>query len=154
PGQVALGIDHPDYIFLRAPRPTLILAASRDFFDIGGTWTNFREAKRVCGLLGFPERVDILESDSGHGYPKSHREAMARFMCRWLRGRDMVVTEPASPIRKEEELRCARTGQVLGDFPGRSCFDLNRLAAERLATARAAKPRTRDELLAEVRRKL
>jgi cephalosporin-C deacetylase-like acetyl esterase len=154
PGQVALGIDHADYIFLRAPRPTLILAATRDFFDIQGTWTTFREAKRIYGLLGLPERVDILESDTGHGYPKSHREAMARFMCRWLLGKDLTVTEPDFPILKEEALRCTRTGQVLEDFKGRSCFDMNRAAAERLATAHAAKPLTRDELLAEVRRKL
>src|SRR5256885_165046 len=31
-GQVALGIDHADYIFMRAPKPTLILASTRDFF--------------------------------------------------------------------------------------------------------------------------
>src|SRR6516162_1977767 len=51
-GQVAFGLEHADYLTLRAPRPTLVLAATRDFFDIGGTWTSFREAKRLYGLLG------------------------------------------------------------------------------------------------------
>jgi cephalosporin-C deacetylase-like acetyl esterase len=43
-GQVAAGLEHADYLFLRTPRPTLICAATKDFFDIQGTWTTFREA--------------------------------------------------------------------------------------------------------------
>src|SRR6185295_6605484 len=43
-GQIAWGLDHPDYSILRAPRPTLILAATQDFVDIHGTWDLFREA--------------------------------------------------------------------------------------------------------------
>ncbi|HMX66432.1 MAG TPA: hypothetical protein PKX25_12730, partial [Microthrixaceae bacterium] len=31
PGQVAFGLDHADYIFLRAPKPTLMIAATKDF---------------------------------------------------------------------------------------------------------------------------
>jgi dienelactone hydrolase len=40
-GQLAFGMDHADYIMMRAPRPTLICAATGDFFDISGTWTSF-----------------------------------------------------------------------------------------------------------------
>src|SRR5436305_14593542 len=80
PGQVAFGLEHADYITLRAPRPTLILAATRDFFDIQGTWTTFREAKRLYGLLGHAERVDLFEGNAGHGYPRPQREAMLRWM--------------------------------------------------------------------------
>src|SRR5205814_1848409 len=73
-GQVAFGMEHADYLTMRAPRPTLICAASRDFFDIQGTWASFREAKRAYGLLSYAERVDLVESDSGHGFPKPQRE--------------------------------------------------------------------------------
>src|SRR5690606_3994037 len=78
--QIALGIDHADYVLLRAPRPTLILASTRDFFDIEGTWDTFREAKRFYTRLGYPERVDLVETDARHGYPQSQREAMVRWM--------------------------------------------------------------------------
>jgi dienelactone hydrolase len=38
-GQIAFGMDEPDYVMMRAPKPTLICAATRDVtFDIGGTW--------------------------------------------------------------------------------------------------------------------
>src|SRR6185503_7818145 len=33
-GQVAFGLEHADYLTLRAPRPTLLLTGTRDFFDI------------------------------------------------------------------------------------------------------------------------
>jgi hypothetical protein len=55
-GRIAWGLDHPDYAIMRAPRPTLILAATRDFVDINGIWDLFREASRVyaggCGGEG------------------------------------------------------------------------------------------------------
>jgi len=38
PGQIAFGLDHADYVLLRAPQPTLIMAATRDYFDIQGAW--------------------------------------------------------------------------------------------------------------------
>jgi len=46
-GQIAFGMDHPDYLLMRAPRRTLISATRGDFFDIQGTWDSFRQAKRL-----------------------------------------------------------------------------------------------------------
>ncbi|RMG01562.1 MAG: metalloendopeptidase, partial [Planctomycetota bacterium] len=45
-GQLAFGMDHAEYVIARAPKPTLICCATRDFFDIHGTWETFRDAKR------------------------------------------------------------------------------------------------------------
>jgi dienelactone hydrolase len=138
-GQVAIGLDHADYIFLRAPKPTIILASTKDFFDIQGTWDSFREAKRVYTKLGFPERVELIEADASHGYPKIHREAMARFFSRWLKGEDRAIVEGDFVIEKDADLQCTRSGQVLEDFKGRSVFDLNAALADELAKKRAAR---------------
>src|SRR5207253_7983113 len=135
--QVAFGMEHADYLTMRAPRPTLVLAAARDFFDITGTWASFREAKKVYGLLGHGERVDIFESDGGHGFPRPQREAMLRWMRRWLLGKDDAPVEADFPTLKEAELRCTRTGQVLEDFKGVSAFQLNAARAAELAARRA-----------------
>ncbi|AMV36053.1 serine hydrolase [Planctomyces sp. SH-PL62] len=152
-GQVAFGLEHADYLGLRAPRPTLILASTRDFFDIQGTWTSFREAKRTYGLLGLPERVDIIEADETHGYPVAHRQAMARWMRRWLLGKDEPTTEAELAVLSDAALLCTTSGQVLADLHGKSAFDLNGERADELARARAAAgPRDRDALAAEVRR--
>lgn len=145
-GQVALGLDHADYVFLRAPKPTIILASTRDFFDIKGTWDTFREAKRVYTKLGFPERVELIEADNTHGYPKSHREAMARFFSRWLRGEDKAIVEGDFAIEKDADLQCTRSGQVLEDLKGKSVFDLNAARATELAKRRAAKPLKPEEV--------
>ncbi len=136
-GQVALGLEHADYLTLRAPRPTLICAASGDFFDIQGTWTTFREAKQIYGRLGYGERVDLFESDTGHGFPKSQREAVLRWMRRWLLKIDDAPVEDDFPIAKDEELQCTRTGQVLAEFHDQSVFDLNAERARDLAAQRA-----------------
>lgn len=151
-GQVALGIEHADYVCLHAPRPTLVLASTRDFFDIRGTWDTFREAKRVYTLLGVPEKLDIIEADAGHGYPKAHREAMARFMSRWLKGDDRAIVEGEIAIEKDADLRCTRTGHVLDDLRGKSVFDLNAALATEYAKARAAKEWKADELAGAVRK--
>eukprot|EP00913_Durusdinium_trenchii_P010869 g10198.t1 len=45
--QLAFGMDHADYLMMRAPKPTLILASTRDFFNIDGTWDTYRQAKRI-----------------------------------------------------------------------------------------------------------
>ena len=55
-GQVAFGMEHADYVTMRAPQPTLICVGTRDFFDIQGAWTTFREAKLLYGMLGHGER--------------------------------------------------------------------------------------------------
>ncbi|MCE9561983.1 MAG: acetylxylan esterase [Planctomycetes bacterium] len=151
-GQVALGIDHADYIFMRAPKPTLLLASTRDFFDIQGTWDSFREAKRVYTKLGLPERVELIEADATHGYPKSHREAMARFFSRFLKGEDKVIVEADCPIEKDADLLCTRSGQVLEDLKGRSVFDLNATLADEFAKKRAAEKLKPDAFRKEVER--
>jgi cephalosporin-C deacetylase-like acetyl esterase len=153
-GQVVFGMDHADYLELRAPRPTLILSSTRDFFDIQGTWTTFREAKQLYGRLGHPERVDIIEENAGHGYPQAHREAMMRWMRRWLLGKDDAPAEGDITVAGDAELQCTRTGQVLADLRGKSVFDLNAEREAELAPLRAeyVKSHNKSELLAEVRR--
>ncbi len=151
-GQVAFGMEHADYLTMRAPRPTLLLTGTRDFFDIQGSWTTFREAKRVYGILGRPEAVDLSEWDQAHGYPKNHREGAVRWMRRWLLGADDAIVEPDFPIAKDAELWCTETGQVLSSLKGRSAFDLNAAREKELAAGRGRLPK--DELLKEVRRRI
>ena len=90
-GQIQLGIDHPDYVLLRAPRPTLISSTTGDFFNIQGSWENYRQAKRIYGRLGFPERVDLVEVEGGHGVHPQNLATIAQWMKRWLLGRDRVA---------------------------------------------------------------
>ena len=142
-GQIAFGMDEPDYAMMRAPKPTLICASTRDAtFDIDGTWDLFRQAKRFYARLGYPERVELSEADIPHGMYLQHREAVARWMHRWLLGRDNVIQEVTpetlpDPISDRElralsegdwtmeELYCTPKGQALLMHGEKSVFEIN-----------------------------
>ncbi len=131
-GQVAFGLDHADYVLMRAPKPTRILAATFDGFDIRGTWATFRQAKRFYGLLGYPGRVDLVEARAPHGFTRLLREGAARWMLRHLREEPKeVFEEPITPF-EEEQIRCTPQGQVMLLPGARSVIDLNREWEERL----------------------
>lgn len=137
-GQIAFGMDHADYIHQRAPKPTLICAATKDFFDISGTWDTFREAKRLFTRLGYAERVDIIEYDAKHGFSQPLREGAARWMSRWLLNKDCAITEPDFTIFTDDEAQCSPSGQVMFMDNAVSVLDLNAARADTLKEKRQA----------------
>lgn len=155
-GQIAFGMDEPDYLMMRAPKPTLILASTRDAtFDIGGAWDLFRQSKRFYNRLGYPERVDLSEPDVPHGMYPQHREAAARWMHRWLLGSEKEIREfdwsktpdPISDkqlrelgpdVWTQEQLYCTPKGQVLLMDGEQSAFEINATIERKLRTKRAA----------------
>jgi len=136
-GQLALGMDHADYVMMRAPKPTLLLTATHDYFNIEDTWFSFRMAKRLYGRLGYPERVDLAETDAKHGYSIQLREAACRWMLRWLARRDEVVFEPEDlDVPSKADLQCTPEGEVMLLPGARSVYDLNRDYARQLVQQR------------------
>jgi dienelactone hydrolase len=136
-GQIAFGMDHGDYVMMRAPKPTLMCVATRDFFDIDGAWATFREAKRFYTRLGFAERVDLIETDAKHGFSTQLREGMVRWMRRWLLGIDDAITEPEFEVFTDEDLQCTPDGQVMLLEGARSVPDLSADIDKRLARERS-----------------
>ena len=136
-GIIGFGMDHPDYVMIRAPKPTLMCAATHDFFDIGGTWDCFRQAKRFYGRMGFAERVDLIETDASHGFSGELRVGAVRWMRRWLLEIDDAITEPESEIVSDEQALCTPRGQVMLLSGARNTYDLNRDLETKLAKARA-----------------
>ncbi|MHC4728712.1 MAG: alpha/beta hydrolase family protein, partial [Planctomycetota bacterium] len=135
-GQIAFGMDHADYLMMRAPKPTIICAATNDFFDIQGVWDSFRYAKRLYTRMGFAERIDLLENDASHNYNKLQRQGVVRWMARWLLKRDEPITEPEIKLLSDEEIKCTPTGQVMELQGARSTYDLNRDYEKKLAKQR------------------
>ncbi len=135
-GQLAFGMDHADYLMMRAPTAILICAATKDFFDIQGTWTSFRYAKRLYTRLGVPERISLLENDAEHNYNAEQRTGVVRWMARWLLGNDKPITEPKIELLQGDEYRCTPDGQVMHLESARSTYDLNRDCEKELAARR------------------
>ncbi len=147
-GQLVWGMDQADYVLMRAPKPTLISSTTQDFFDIRGSWENFRQAKRVYGRLGFPERVDLVEIDGTHGVQPQNLATIAHWMQRWLLDIDKPVDAIELPVRDGADLMCTERGQVLLLPDELSVFDLNAKYAKTLVGTRTEKRKsaTADEL--------
>ena len=153
-GQIAFGMDHPDYIFMRAPKPTIISATTKDFFNITGTWDNFRQAKRFYGTFGHPERVSLVEGPGGHGVPMGNLNAIASWMQRWLLDKHDPIRETDIPVRPTGDLQCTPKGQVLLLPRERSVFQLNAERGVQFAKRRAkfwSIPRNRGQLRQKIR---
>jgi dienelactone hydrolase len=152
--QTAYGLDHADLILMRAPRPTLILSATRDYVPINGAWETFRQAKRLYSRLGFPEGVDLVEVNETHGFSPGLRVAAVRWMARWLLDHDEALDEPELALLPSESLHAAPGGRVLNLEGSRPFFDLMAAKEAALAEERQRRwndPDERDALLAEVR---
>ncbi len=138
-GQIRFGMDEADYVLMRAPRPTVLLAGTRDAtFDITGTWDILRESKRAYARLDLPERVDIVEADAPHGFTTQLRVGAVRWMSRWLLDRHEPIIEPDFPIHDPAELQCTPRGQVAFLPNERTVFDLNRELAAKMISGRHA----------------
>ncbi len=137
-GQLEFGLDHADYVLMCLPRPTLIMAATQDYFDIKGAWNLFRQGKRFATNLGFPERVDLVETNTSHGFPDGMALAAGNWFRRWLLESDEPMKMPEVTTLPEEELNSTPTGKVLELEGARTIYDLNIARAERLAKQRGA----------------
>jgi len=118
PGALALGLEHEDFIAAIAPKPVLILAKERDYFDVRGTEEAWRRLRRLWALLGAEDRIALWVGPGYHGYTKENREAMYRWFNRFI-GLAGGESEPALTIETDETLACAPHGQVaaLGSRP-------------------------------------
>jgi len=148
PGEGPLGIEHADYLAMRAPKPTLILAAQRDFFEFAATQSAFAEAHEFYAALGAAECVALASTDDEHGYNQELREAGVRWMKRWILGDDSVVTEPEFEVLPATALQVTQSGQVCTEFAKeRTVAALHLERADRLAAARVASPDLADTVL-------
>ena len=120
-----LGIDHADLLLAHAPKPCLLLATTRDFFSIQGVRETYKEVKRVYGIMGQADNLELVEDDGPHGSTKKNREALYAFLQKHLQQagepRDREV-EFLSP----KELQLTETGQVVTSLNSKTIFDLNK----------------------------
>ena len=152
-GQLTIGLDHGDYLLMAAPTPSLVLAATRDFFDITGTRATAAEAKRLFGLLGHAERMEIAERDVEHGFGQPLREAALAWMNRWLKEIPSAPAETPPQLLSREQLQCTPEGNVYRAGLGKTTMDLIADEEAVLADKRAklAAGRTPAQLAATVR---
>lgn len=149
PHLLAEGLDHSDFLAAMAPKPMIILAQERDFFDVRGTVEAYERLKRLYSLLGAPENLQLQIGPDPHGYSRPNREAMYQFFNK-VTGGGSVTAEPGLTLETEETLFCTPQGQV-GLLKSRSVFSITGDLAEAQSRKRGA---PRGELLVKKVRSL
>ncbi len=132
PRALALGLDHEDFIAALAPKPVILLAKERDFFDVRGTEQAYARLKRIYSLLGAEHNLALFIGPTAHGYSRENREAMYRWFNR-ATGLAEAQTEPELVIEKDETLWCTPLGQVIESRP---VFSFTRERSEALMAGR------------------
>jgi cephalosporin-C deacetylase-like acetyl esterase len=135
PRALALGLDHEDFLAALAPKPVIVLAKEKDYFDARGNEAAFERLKRLYRLLGAEDNVSYFIGPTYHGYSQENREAMYRWFNRCT-GVSDATTEPKLALEKDETLWCTPQGQVaaLGSTP---IHDFTREKAKALASKRS-----------------
>lgn len=136
PQVLALGLDHSDFLAAMAPKPVIILAQEKDFFDTRGSIEAYDRLKQLYILLGKPENIQLHIGPDPHGYSQPNREAMYRFFNK-ITGVSDAQTEPAITVEKDETLQCAPKGQV-AELQSRTLMSFTQEKAQRLAASRKA----------------
>ncbi len=135
PQALALGLDHDDFLAAMAPKPVIILAKERDYFDVRGSEEAFARLKRLYGLLGAEDNIGQFTGPTTHGYSQENREAMYQWFNR-ATGVSDTKAEPTIEIEADETLRCTPDGQVALMQGSRSVFDFTRDKSRQLTASR------------------
>nr|HML47522.1 hypothetical protein [Clostridia bacterium] len=106
-GFMAEGLDIADLITAAAPTPYMVSGGLFDFFPIEGLRDACAEARRMFGLLGKPEALEIFISSKPHGFWLENRRAVMDFLCRSLAMPSPQFPKQGIDIPEEAQLLCA-----------------------------------------------
>lgn len=135
PRVLSLGLDHSDFLAALAPKPVIILAKEKDYFDARGAEEAFARLNRLYGLLGAEGNVKLFIGPTPHGYTKENREAMYQWFNHVTKVSDAAAESPLT-IEKDETLWCTPKGQV-AEMGSRSVFAFTAARAKELAPQQA-----------------
>ena len=134
PLALALGLDHSDFIAAMAPKPVVILAKEKDYFDARGAEEAYHRLSDLYRLLGAEENIELFIGPSYHGYSLENREAMYKLFNR-ATGLSDTHSEPGLVIEKDETLYCAPRGQVC-TLDSRPVYSFTKELSQELAKKR------------------
>ncbi|MBP5320832.1 MAG: prolyl oligopeptidase family serine peptidase [Kiritimatiellae bacterium] len=154
-GQAGIGFNHLGIVALRAPSPTMVVTTHGDYFPFMGSLDTFENLRKIYGVFGAGDRVELMETSGPHHWYESTRHAAMLWIRRWaggdlsawptdragLRRRDIGFSYDAGnsglAFDPPETRNVTPTGSTL-DLPGaRSVYDLMREELGRLDADRA-----------------
>jgi len=127
---IARGLDHPDLLIVRAPKPTLMITTSSDMFSIQGAMETEREVSEVYRIFEKSGNFKRIEDDAGHASTRKNREAMYAFFMNNL-SNPGDASDKDFEIPSPEELKVTPTGQISTSYRTQTVFLLNRKRSEK-----------------------
>jgi len=134
PRILAFGLEHGDFLAAMAPKPVIIMAQEKDYFDARGSAETYERLRTLYRLLGAEENIQLHVGPDPHGYSQPNREAMYGFFNKQTKVAE-GHKEPELVIEKDETLQVTPRGQV-AEFPSRTIFDFTREKSVTLAKSR------------------
>lgn len=128
---ISHGMDQPDFLLVRAPKPTLMITTTRDIFSIQGAREVSREMARIYNAYGKSEFFSMTEDDAPHESTLKNREAMYAFFRKYLSNPGYSGDEKTEPLTKDE-LKVTPTGQISTSFSGETVFSINQRLSDTL----------------------
>jgi cephalosporin-C deacetylase-like acetyl esterase len=118
------GLDHPDLLHMRAPKPVLIVTTTHDFFSQQGARETFAEVQKSYLALEKQENIQFAEDFGVHESTKQNRETVYAFFQKHLNNPGDNTDHTITPFLPEE-LWVTPTGQVGTSLKGETVFNLN-----------------------------
>lgn len=153
PRALALNLDHADFLAAMAPRPIIILAKEKDYFDVRGSEETYERLRHLYRLLGAERNIALFVGPTGHGFSRENREAMYSWFYRAI-GKTPKATdttfdgvlqtqkkvpfcaEPTITLEEDKTLWCTPKGQVSERDGTRTVFDFTQQKSIALAASR------------------
>lgn len=146
---ISRGLDHPDFLIVRAPRPAMMITTTGDMFSIEGAMETEAEVKRVYEAWGAPDKFSRVEDDAAHASTLKNRQSMYAFFRKHLDNPGSIEDEEVLKLTKEE-LQVTPSGQVSTSMNNaETVFSLNLKEAEKLKGIVDQKRKTPDTFLSE-----
>jgi hypothetical protein len=152
---LSVGLDHPDFLIVRAPKPAMMITTINDMFSIQGAMETEEEISKIYRAYGKSENFSRVTDDAGHASTVKNREAMYSFFQKHL---DNPGSNKDDDIRllTKEELRVTKTGQVSTSMGGETVFSLNSKEAdiltEKLCKSRVSRGVSFNEVISAARK--
>ena len=124
PELLAHGLDTVDFVELSAPTPWLIQATENDYFTPPGAKLVYDEARRWFGLYGAEDQVGFFLGPGPHGTPLESREAVNKWLIRWLKDGQGDFHEQPVHLYANYELLVTQSGHVEDEPGSRKVYQL------------------------------
>ena len=118
-------LDHKELLAVRAPKPTLVITTTRDYFSIQGAKEAYEEVGKLYSHLGQEQNIQFAQDDHQHGSTQANRETMYAFFQHHLNNPGSAEDLDVE-VFSEEELKVTQTGQVVSAVQSKTVFDMNK----------------------------